>query len=180
MPIWRTVLIQVHGVSSCEPRHDFHTEDHRSSRVFSLFLGLLFTGMSIGPTLGSLLISYTGHALSVFYIAAFVHLLYSLGIWFIIPESLSAAQMADSAKLHEERLEQLRHSRSKGGVLVWLSRIFGFLTPLALLFPAAAEGGSPMKKKRRDGSLLLLATGYGFAISLMVSAPRYCHLKSVS
>ncbi|KAI0957937.1 hypothetical protein AcW1_006164 [Taiwanofungus camphoratus] len=143
------------------------TDTSSRSRVFSLFLGLLFTGMSIGPTLGSLLISYTGHALSVFYIAAFVHLLYSLGIWFIIPESLSAAQMADSAKLHEERLEQLRHSRSKGGVLVWLSRIFGFLTPLALLFPAAAEGGSPMKKKRRDGSLLLLATGYGFAISLM-------------
>ncbi|CCM04727.1 uncharacterized protein FIBRA_06915 [Fibroporia radiculosa] len=137
------------------------------SRTFSLMLGLLFTGMSIGPTLGSIIVSYTGHPLWVFYVAISLHIFASCLVWFVIPESLSPSQMTQSRKLRTKELEQVKHARARGGFLVWLSRVFGFLTPLALLLPSAA-GSDPLKRKR-DWNLVLLAIGYGFIVIVVGS-----------
>ncbi|TFY57988.1 hypothetical protein EVJ58_g6697 [Rhodofomes roseus] len=134
------------------------------SRYFSLVVGLVFVGYSIGPTLGSLIITWTGSTLSVFYFSTLIHGLYVLAALFVIPESLSAAQMDESRRAHHEESKQLRDKRAEGGVSAWVGRAFGFLRPLALLLPVTAV--TPEGKRRRNWSLLLLAAGYGSMISL--------------
>lgn len=132
----------------------------RRSRIFSLFMGLLFAGMSLGPTLASLIISLTGRALSVFYAAAAVHVVYALCVWFVIPESLSESQMAETRGRHADEA-----GRGSGGA--GLGRLLSFLAPLALFVPTAVED-NPLKKGKRDWSLVLLAAGYGMAVTIKV------------
>lgn len=146
-----------------------------SARAFSLFVGLMFIGVSIGPSAASLLISATGTVLSVFYVAAAVHIAYSIVIWFVIPESLSPAQRAQARKLHEEELSQLQAARAKGGAGVWLRWAFGFLSPLTLFFPSAknanvgASNANPLKTRRQGWGLVLVAGGYVCIMMLMGS-----------
>lgn len=131
------------------------------SRFFSLSLGSLFLGFSLGPTLGSLLISYTGSTLSVFFVSLLTHALYSLAMFSVIPESLSRAEMTEIRHKHakEAEEEKIRHMHSG----VWRTiprKIFGFLRPLGLLVPSRNARG------RRNWSLLLLAAGYGCTTAL--------------
>ncbi|KAH9930707.1 major facilitator superfamily domain-containing protein [Fomitopsis serialis] len=135
------------------------------SRYFSLVVGLVFVGYSIGPTLGSLIITWTGSTLSVFYFSTFIHTLYVLAALFVIPESLSATQMDEFRRAHHEENKRLREKRAEGGVGAWAGSAFGFLRPLALLLPVTPVA-TPEGKKRRNWSLLLLAAGYGSMISL--------------
>ncbi|KAI0930891.1 hypothetical protein AcV7_004954 [Taiwanofungus camphoratus] len=138
------------------------TDNGSRSRIFSLFMGLLFAGMSLGPTLGSLIISLTGRALSVFYAAAVVHVVYALCVWFVIPESLSESQMAETRGRHADEA-----GRGSGGA--GLGRLLSFLAPLALFVPTAVED-NPLKKGKRDWSLVLLAAGYGMAVTIKGSS----------
>lgn len=130
------------------------------SRVFSLSLGLLFFGFGLGPTLGSLLIRVTGETISVFYVATFVHLLYALWLWFIVPESLTQAQKRTSTIKHHE-------SDPQAGVL---KRLFGFLSPLSVFLP---EMNGPerhhLKRRKRDWNLTIIAVAYGLTLSLIGS-----------
>ncbi|PCH37836.1 MFS general substrate transporter [Wolfiporia cocos MD-104 SS10] len=137
------------------------------ARTFSLFFGLLFTGMSIGPTLASLFISATGNVLAIFYVAAAMHIVYTVLVWFVIPESLSPSQIARAKKLHSAEISQRKDAQARGGWRVSAKRVFGFLMPLALLVPIVNDGA--LKKKRRDWSLLLLATGSG-CVSMLIGA----------
>ncbi|KAF9469433.1 major facilitator superfamily domain-containing protein [Collybia nuda] len=130
------------------------------SRVFSLSLGLIFTGMAIGPTLGSLLIRTTGQTISVFYAAGSAHLIYALAIWFVVPESRAFA---------DRQISRAKYAAEGVAQAAW-RRMFGFLTPLAVFWPARPQNGSPLKA-RRDWSLLLLALSYGLTISIMGSYP---------
>lgn len=127
------------------------------SRVFSLSLGLVFTGMALGPTLGSLLIRATGQTLSVFYAAASSHSIYALCIWLIVPESRVLA---------DRKVSRAKYAAETTSGAAW-RRMFGFLTPLAVFWPASAKAGS-LLKARRDWSLLLIALSYGLTISIMV------------
>ncbi|KAI0831072.1 major facilitator superfamily domain-containing protein [Trametes gibbosa] len=140
------------------------------SKIFSRYLGLLFTGMAIGPTLGGLVIRFTGSFISVFYIAAGLHLVYALLIWFVIPESLHERDMQAARIRQRVEEEQYRAAHAHGGALVLVKRLFAFLTPLLLFLPIHLnEGGTPSKAKRRDWSLFLLVGAYGFTVSLMGS-----------
>ncbi|KAI8989675.1 major facilitator superfamily domain-containing protein [Trametes punicea] len=140
------------------------------SKVFSRYLGLLFIGMAIGPTLGGVVIRLSGMFISVFYIAAALHFVYALLIWFVIPESLSAQERQAARIRHAVEEAEYRAAHSHGGARVLLKRMFAFLTPLALFLPVELnEGGSPSKGKRRDWSLCLVVAAYGFTISLMGS-----------
>lgn len=130
-----------------------------------MHLGLLFTGFSIGPTLGSVLVGHTHNPVSVFYIAAVLHFVYALLLCFVVPESLTPEQMAVFRREHTLSIEQAKEGRENGGAGEWLKRAFGFLTPLALLLPRKS---SIAGARRRDWSLLLLAMGYGFTIALKV------------
>ncbi|KAI9057904.1 MFS general substrate transporter [Trametes sanguinea] len=150
-------------MSDCSP-------PSQRSRVFSRYLGLLFTGMAIGPTLGGISIRLSGTFISVFFIAAGLHFIYALLIWFVIPESLSPAEMRAARARHATEEETYRATHAHGGAMVLLKRMFAFLTPLLLFVPVQiGESGSPAKGKRRDWSLCLVVAAYGFTISLMGS-----------
>lgn len=138
-----------------------------SSRVFSLSLGLIFSGMGIGPTLGGLLIRVTGDILSVFYFATLTHFIYAFLIWFIIPESLTQAQRRMSRVKHSHSNTVSRDGQNKW--TIWMKRIFGFLSPLSVFMPEVTTGTNPLKTPRRDWNLTLVAFAYGFTLTLIVS-----------
>ncbi|KIL69994.1 hypothetical protein M378DRAFT_7764 [Amanita muscaria Koide BX008] len=135
---------------------DTTTEESRS-RMFSLSLGLLFTGVAIGPAISSLLIRSTGQLLSVFFLSACLHLTYALAVLFIVPESLTKQKMQASRKKHQE---QGREAPAKS-VATYLKGLFRFLAPLTVLAPSKSTrtGG-------KDWSLTLIALGYGLAFSI--------------
>lgn len=137
--------------------------------MFSLNLGLLFTGVAIGPLLGGLLIRFTGSFIIVFYISAIIHLTYAFLVWFVIPESLSRAEMLDARARHKVVIEEYLAAHAHGGVLAFFKRMFSFLTPLSIFLPVRVDSGKPGKGQKRDWSLLFIVLSYGFVISLMVS-----------
>ena len=140
------------------------------SRIFSLSLGLVFTGVALGPALGGLLIRFTGQVLSVFYVAGCLHLMFSFLVWFIIPESLTIGQMelaktryADSLRADPDSSLGARFTRNA-------QRLFSFLMPLAILGPTEEESGNTLRGRRKDWNLTLLAVAYGFTVSMIVRA----------
>lgn len=132
------------------------------SRIFSLFLGLTFAGFGLGPTIGGIVIHFTGSPLSVFYISTTLHALYAVLVWFVVPESLSKRRQLEARKLKREE-EQAARGRRRSRILRWSTKLFGFLTPLALFYPAAPVGDdvNPLKRPKRDWNLMLLAFAYG-------------------
>ncbi|KAH9945899.1 MFS general substrate transporter [Epithele typhae] len=139
---------------------------HLRSRLFSLDLGLMFTGIALGPALGGVLVRVTGSFMIVFYISAIIHLIYALLLWFIIPESLSPKKMQDARQRYKLDIEEYKAAHAEGGILVFLQRIFSFLSPISLFFPVDLnKGGNPAKGKRWDWSLMLIAAAYTFVIA---------------
>jgi len=130
--------------------------------------------MAIGPTFGSLLIRATGHTLSVFYMAVFNSLLYTLLLCFILPESITKEQMAFSrAKYHADLSDSNAERRlnTAVGLLRRVKRTFAFLSPLTLFMPSIGKSyTNALRKPRRDWTLTLLAITYGITISVMVSS----------
>ncbi|TCD62170.1 hypothetical protein EIP91_007253 [Steccherinum ochraceum] len=147
-------------------------EPHNRAHTFSLFYGLFFTGLGLGPTVGGLIVRYTGSSLSVFYISSAFHLLLLAFICFAIPESLTASQKAKSRQQYEESIAKGKRDAIDAPVLYRFKRIFSFLSPLTVLW-MAPEGvvGNPLKARstRGDWSLVLMAASSGFAMLLMGS-----------
>ncbi|KAG5734504.1 hypothetical protein E4T56_gene5957 [Termitomyces sp. T112] len=146
------------------------TTENARSRTLSFALGLLFTGMAIGPSLGSLLVRFTGTPLSVFYAAFGIHLIYAFIVCLILPESLLKSQMEQSRVKHDAELRAT--SENSVGVLMRIKRPFSFLSSLSVLLPDSKEGtprGNPLKRKRRDWNLTIVAGVYALAISVMGS-----------
>nr|VWO98059.1 Calcium dependent mitochondrial carrier protein [Ganoderma boninense] len=137
------------------------------SGMFSLNLGLLFTGVAIGPVLGGLLIRFTGSFIVVFFISAIIHVIYALLVWFVIPESLSKADMLGARARYKVANEEYFAAHAHGGALVFFKRMFSFLTPLAIFLPVRVDGGKPSMGRKRDWNLLLIVMSYGFVISLL-------------
>jgi hypothetical protein len=133
------------------------------SRTFSLYLGLLFTGVAVGPTLGSLVIRYTHEVISAFELALAMHLLYTFVVWFIVPESLFPRQLARAHR---------NYANSKAVTSVAtrfsLRRLFIFVAPLRIFVPAYTDNSRPFKR-RLDWNLTLLSAAYCFAIMMMVN-----------
>ncbi|KIJ94708.1 hypothetical protein K443DRAFT_350615 [Laccaria amethystina LaAM-08-1] len=146
------------------------TDEGSRSRILSLNLGLLFTGMAVGPMAGGLLIRFTGHTLSVFYVAFAIHIVYALLIWVVVPESVSKNGMdAAKVKYNEEMGNSARERELEitVGFPVRLKRIFSFLSPLTIFMPEIER--SEGRKPRRNWNLALMAIGYGSTISVMGS-----------
>ncbi len=132
------------------------------SRIFSRFLGLFFIGVGFGPSLGALFEHLFDNPYVVFYLALGLHVVNALFTWFIIPESLLPAQM-DAA----------RRTRGRGGEVHWFSRMFSFLSPLAVFAPLQQKGGvSPQKALKKDWSLLWLALSFA-PESLVIGSMAY-------
>ncbi|KAI0248117.1 major facilitator superfamily domain-containing protein [Lactifluus subvellereus] len=132
------------------------------SQIFSRFLGLIFTGMALGPSLGGLIERLSGNPYIIFYIALGLHTINTLFLWFIIPESLLPAQM--------DFAQRAKRAESRGH---WSNWIFGFLSPLAVLAPVAhKEGVTPQKALKKDWSLTWLALSYA-PDSLVLGGMQY-------
>ena len=129
--------------------------------------------MALGPTLGGLLIRFTGHALSVFYVGGCIHLMYFCMVWFIIPESLTKGQM----ELNKTRYANSLRVDFDSSLDAWFTRIvrrlFSFLIPISILGPAKKEPGNALKGRRKDWNLTLLAVAYGFTVAMMVRILKY-------
>lgn len=120
------------------------------SRIFSRLLGLLFTGVALGPSLGGLAERLTGKSYVVFYIALGAHAVAACFIWFIVPESLLPAQM--------EAARRAQRASNQGHFSSWIS---GFFAPLTVFAPVAQkEGVTPQKSIKKDWSLTWLALSY--------------------
>ncbi|KAF9479286.1 MFS general substrate transporter [Pholiota conissans] len=147
------------------------THEADRSRAFSFALGLLFSGMALGPTFGSLFIHFTGSLISVFYLSAVLHALYAIFVVALVPESLSRQQMDEfRAKYFEETAVTTQEDQSLiVSLLVRLKKLFAFLTPLVVFFPVRAKNGNPLKRGKRDWSLTVVIIGYGFTYCVVGS-----------
>jgi hypothetical protein len=146
------------------------------SRTFSLSLGLLFAGSSLGPTFGGLIIRETKQTLSVFYVAATVHLLYAILTWVFLPESVSSMQMAKALVRHREERGTITRERGESNsmrVLMWARPAFQFLSPLSIFLPRVERQASPLKGPSRDWGLTMLVLAYGLTITTMASCKGY-------
>ncbi|KAF7338147.1 MFS domain-containing protein [Mycena venus] len=141
------------------------------SRYFSILLGLIFTGIGLGPSIGGILVRYAG-LLSVFYLAAAVHGAFALLCLVVLPESLTKTQMQAASALYRESLRLLDEQEKTW--LVRIQRLFVFLKPLTIFFPELNGRGQnghsgSLKGRKWDWNLSLASLAYGFVISIMGS-----------
>ena len=131
------------------------------SCIFSLCLGILSAGGAIGPTIGSLLIQFTGQALSVFYLANCLHLLYSF-IWFVIPKLLTKGQLELAKTRYAENLCADPDSTSLNARFTRTAqRLFSFLMPLVILGPNEKDPINTLKGWKKD---FHLTPGHGIQL----------------
>ena len=145
------------------------------SQLFSLSLGLLYTGMALGPMFGSLLIYLTGKTLSVFFVTGMIHVAYTFLAWFIFPEPLSKEKMENAKIKYTTGLLETSNELEQNpavGFLVKLRRTFAFLSPLTVFMPEEKGSSNPLKKPKMDWNLTLMALGFAFTISLTVCCPK--------
>ncbi|KAG8696391.1 hypothetical protein FRC09_008542 [Ceratobasidium sp. 395] len=128
------------------------------SRFFSFFLGAMFVGMALGPTLGALLIQHTNDLLSIFYFGAVVHALNTVLCIFILPESLTDKERAAAKERYIS--SQSAHPPTMLGRL-W-SMVITFARPLVIFIPRRLPKG-------RDWNLTLVGIAYGSAMLNMGS-----------
>jgi len=142
------------------------------SQIFSLNLGLLFTGLAIGPTLGSLLIRSTGQTLSIFYATTIFHFMYTFVVFLVLPESttkewMGRARSKYDAELLNSSVEGERDSLA--ALFRRIKRFSAFLGPLSIFVPSQQNiDGNVSNDRRRDWNLTLLAVAYGCMLSIMV------------
>lgn len=150
------------------------TDPGRRSRVFSIYLGLVYIGMAIGPAFGGLLIRQSGELLTVFYYAFANHFVFASMVWFLIPESLSPTQLA-RAKIAYNQTK----TRGRGAVSRLLSHLVAFLAPLKLFAPVTIVTADNPLKKRKDWNLTLLVAAHGLVGMLAVRESTECFLMRV-
>lgn len=127
--------------------------------------------MAIGPFLGSILVRFTGMALSVFYAAFGIHMIYAFIVCFIVPESLLRSQMEQSRLKHNAQLRDAA-GNTTAGAYIRIRHLFAFLSPLSTFLPGFEETTAVGKslKRRRDWNLTIVAGVYALAISIMVGS----------
>lgn len=131
--------------------------------------------MAIGPTLGSLLIRFTGQTLSVFYASTICHFLYTLLVSIIIPESTTEEQMRNARLRYDARL-----LNSTGGFSQGIMRFFAFFGPLSIFVTLRPKTyGSVLNNRRRDWNLALLAIAYGSMLSIVVGLRPHSSAKKI-
>jgi MFS family permease len=113
-------------------------------------MGLLFAGLAIGPTIGSVLIHYTQQPLSVFSLAAALHLSFIVIVLGVLPEPLSRARMeASTARWKTEAT-----IGTSARILKTMSSLF---SPLKLFLPRPLKKGNNIKRHGKDWNMTLLA-----------------------
>lgn len=156
---------------------DVQKGDTKSQTItFSLFLGLMMSGMAIGPTISSKIVDLKDDILLPFYIIL-VLLIFVFGFsLYVIPESLSKLQQIESNNQHQILLKELqmdfnRHCvDDQDGQKIWFyhSRLsfyqfrkmyFNFLKPLMILWPTKSIDQNP-ENHSRDWKLTFIGMAY--------------------
>lgn len=129
----------------------------------------MFCGFALGPTVGGLIVRYTGTPLSVFYMSISVHTIFSFFFWFIVPESLTAAQKKESLLQYQASVAKGKRDAIDAPILYRFKQLFSFLSPLTVLWqPGEDDSGNPLKARKTDWSLPILAASSASALLLMV------------
>ncbi|CAE6430874.1 unnamed protein product [Rhizoctonia solani] len=133
-------------ISDCVPSTE-------RSRWFSLWTGIIFAGMALGPGFGSLLIKFTGNAMLIFYIATVSDLVYGLYVAFILPESMDPERMkaAREAKRRSKRVSTVHPIKSL------VLNVLGILAPFTIFFPRVVQRPGGPKKYEWNASFVGLA-----------------------
>lgn len=140
------------------------TDPSRRSRIFSIYLGLVYIGMTIGPAFGGLLVRWSGNLLAVFYYAFVNHLFFASMVWFVVPESLAPTQLSRARAAYNES-----KPRAGRGVGSLFARLASFFAPLKLFVPVTVATCDGLLRRRKDWNLTLLAAAHGLVVMLVVS-----------
>lgn len=146
------------------------TSNAYRARIFSLYLGMLFTGIAFGPTIGSIIIHFTSDILTPYYIAIVFHIFLIFTWYFIVPESLSAEAKVALAKKRmaalKDQEDEVRRAKASGtwGFASRFGALFSVFTPLLMFLPKKIEGTG-----RRDWNLTLLVSASAVMYSFLVS-----------
>lgn len=170
MPIFRIPLRKAPGEHSKVLSAYHLTCDIYSSKLFARFLGLIYIGFAVGPTLASFVLrqSISKNLSPLFFISATIYTTFLIYSLLIIPESLihkGEQHVSDNSSPHRERSNQ-RVSPSP----VKLSR--RILEPLASLRPRRAG------TLHKDYTLTVIAVGYFFyLLSLALYQVKYLYAE---
>ncbi|GJE93806.1 MFS general substrate transporter [Phanerochaete sordida] len=138
------------------------TDDSSRARAFSLFLGALYAGSAVGPSLGSVLVRLTGRPTAVFAVSTSLCVAAAACSALLVPESVSPAAMADARRRHRDA----KAVRAPGGVAGVVGALVGFVRPLGVLLP---ERGARVEGR---WNLVLLAVAYG-SFNMIASHSQY-------
>ncbi|CAE6424230.1 unnamed protein product [Rhizoctonia solani] len=133
-------------ISDCVPSTE-------RSRWFSLWSGIIFAGMALGPGFGSLLIKFTGNAMLIFYIAVASDLIYALYVAFILPESTDPEHMKAARDARRRSKESSKAVSLKGLVL----NLIGVVAPFTMFFPRIIQRSGGRKKYEWNATFIGLA-----------------------
>ncbi|KAG8734092.1 hypothetical protein FRC11_012242 [Ceratobasidium sp. 423] len=149
-------------ISDCVPSTE-------RSRWFSLWSGIIFAGMALGPGFGSLLIKFTGNAMLIFYIAVVSDLVYALYVAFILPESMDPGHMQAA----REARQRAKKSSTAGPIEGLVLNVLGVLAPFAIFFPRVVQRSGGRKKYEWNASFI----GLAYALHAVNSVSNSCHVE---
>ncbi|KAL5529764.1 hypothetical protein ACEPAG_5749 [Sanghuangporus baumii] len=158
-------------ISDCTP-------NELRAGVFSLTLGLRFTGMAIGPTLCALIVHFTGTPIAALVLVIGTHIVYALMMLFVVPESLPPEKRAENRRVwHETRNagasgDDRGTENSISDRIVQKSRslvrsVLAFLRPLSVAGPIIVT--QPSGKIHKDWSLTFIVVSNGLASMILAS-----------
>ncbi|EMD33326.1 hypothetical protein CERSUDRAFT_57074 [Gelatoporia subvermispora B] len=163
------------------------TSDGSRAHIFSRFTGVFFFGFSLGPTIAAFLIRHplfsdgspasrvhngAPTVTSVFYIAAMCSFVNFLLALFVFPESLEKKKAKADTVASVEPVAPEEAPTTKS------SRLFSFLSPLALFLPRKIE--VPGQPPRKDWSLTFLALAlFGYLLSTGLFQIKYLYAEHI-
>lgn len=100
------------GYSAAIAIHQSYISDVTPSgtraHIFAHYMGIVYAGLAIGPTLGGLIVKHTDNILAPFWFALLMHLLYVVGIFTFIPESTSKEFRAKALQEYNESRAEIK------------------------------------------------------------------------
>ncbi|GAC92659.1 hypothetical protein PHSY_000213 [Pseudozyma hubeiensis SY62] len=131
------------GYSAAIAVHQSYISDVTPSgtraHIFAHYMGIVYAGLALGPTLGGLLVKHTGNLLAPFWFALGMHLLYILGVFTFIPESTSKDFRAKALREYNESRAEIKRKADE--------RKTAELQPLLRASAANGEEARPFKKR---------------------------------
>ncbi|EST07865.1 Major facilitator superfamily [Kalmanozyma brasiliensis GHG001] len=105
------------GYSAAIAVHQSYISDVTPSgtraHIFAHYMGLVYAGLALGPTLGGLIVKHTGNLLAPFWFALAMHLIYMLGVFTFIPESTNEEFRAKALREYKESRAEIKRKANE-------------------------------------------------------------------